>query len=212
MNRDFKKEIVAEEASRAAFKLWVATRIENIHARVSARDVLVRFGTQLKYGSKEEQFSCPFHGQDTKPSARVYEETARGPSAVWCFVCQEYWDAIRLWRKFTEFTGGFTALLREIESEYNIPVPESPMQHYADYQGPDTYALDEVYHLMGICSRRLKSGRKAFDFESFSKVSILLDRLKLQVDEKRLGPAQAKPILEATLDKIGARIRACPED
>lgn len=210
--RDFKKEAIAEETARAAYKLWIKTRIETIRNQVTAHDVLRRHGIDLKYGGRHEQISCPFHGKDTKPSARVYEETARSPSHVWCFVCQEHWDSISLWRKFNAFEGKFTALLRDIEQAYGILVPESPMEHYAQYESEENYELDEVLDLIQICDRRLKKDRVAFDMAGFNKLSVALDRVNYQVQEKKLPLLKAKNVLLSILEKIGAKVRACPAD
>jgi len=211
-DRNFYKEAQAEDAGRAAYRQWIASRIENIHRIVTAHDVLRRNGVDLKYSDRHEQFSCPFHGRDNKPSARVYGETARGPSHVWCFVCQERWDAISLWRKFNNLDGKFTAVLRDIEQVYGIDVPESPLDHYAEYEGvPEDYILSEVRDLLNTCDNRLKNARSAFDFTSFSKLSVALDRVKYQVDEKKLPLDKAKEVLTSILDKVGARVRACPD-
>lgn len=199
------------DAEAVAIKAWIAGRIEAIHRVVSAHDVLQRFGVRLRYGSnREEQISCPFHGKDTKPSARVYPDSAKGPSGVYCYVCLEQWDAIRLWKKFTNFEGGFTSLLREIETAYHIEIPESPRE-YRGKHVEDTSEVDEIYDLMDTCDRRLRNGRIAFDRDSYYRVIVALDRIRHQFDHKQMGIAQAKSLLTVILEKIATRVRACPE-
>lgn len=212
MSRDFAKEVRQEDAAQNAIRQWIGARIAAIHMHVTAHDVLRRNGIDLRYSDKEEQFSCPFHGKDTKPSARVYPETARSHSHVWCFVCQQSWDVLSLWRKFNDFTGKFTALLRDIEQTYGIALPESPFEQLADCEAPEDYALDEVKDLLSICDRRLKSARKAFDMQAFFKLSIALDRIRYQVEERTLATPKAKDVLGTILTKIGERVRQCPAD
>ncbi len=127
--RDFSKEAKQDALTQRFRKAWIAQRVEAIKEHVSAHDVLRRGGVNLGKGdNEEEQFSCPFHGQDRRPSARVYPADANNPSHAWCFVCQERWDAITLWRKFN---GGedrhFTQILSEIERAYGLETPELPL-------------------------------------------------------------------------------------
>lgn len=129
MTRDFRKEVEHDALVHKIRRAWVSQRIEAIKSRVSAHEVLRRGGVDLRKGDdEEEQFSCPFHGQDRRPSARVYPADANNLSHAWCFVCQERWDAITLWRKFN---GGedkhFTQVLAEIERAYGLETPELPL-------------------------------------------------------------------------------------
>jgi DNA primase len=214
--RDFTKEAFQEaeleSEQQQAYKTWIAGRIEAIHRRVSAHEVLRRNGVGLKYGGRVEQFSCPFHGQDNKPSARVYGETERSPSHVWCFVCQKRWDAIGLWQKFTGFEGRFSSLLRDIEQTYGIEIPESPQQYQSEHKVQDTTAMDEVLKLLDICDSRMTKSRPAFEMTGYYKLSVALDRVRYQLDERRIKPVEAKAILHTILEKISAKVRACPED
>lgn len=48
------------------------------------------------------QISCPFHGQDTHPSARVYPDT----NSFRCFTCSKSWNAVTFWAEANDwFTG-----------------------------------------------------------------------------------------------------------
>src|SRR5574343_824433 len=110
MPRDFRREAEQEDSQRKLQRAWIQERVAAIRATVSAYDVLRKFGVKLHHAGENriEQFSCPFHGKDTKPSARIYPAGPTGPSHAWCFVCQERWDAITLWRKFNDPTVPFT--------------------------------------------------------------------------------------------------------
>ncbi len=185
---------------------WMKARIDTIHQRVTAHDILQRHGISLRYTDREEQFSCPFHGTDTKPSARVYVESSRSPSHVWCFVCQERWDCIALWKKFEGFEGTFGRLLRGIERDFGITPPEGPPPEEAEAE--EDLALAELQHLCGICERRLRSAKPLFDMKSYLVLGTILDRLYTRVDERIMTPEKAKETTRLILDKIGAKERA----
>jgi len=209
MNRDYQREAAGEVARTEGMRRWIAARIDQIHANLTAHDVLRRNGVNLKQGAseREEQFSCPFHGKDNKPSARVYPSSARGASHVWCYVCQEKgWDCITLWKKFSGFEGRFTALLAQIERDFGLPTPEAPP---AGVEEPDDTESDELAEMFEICERRLKSAKGAFDMRGYLTVGSVLDKLYSGVENGQVTPQAAKGALQRVLDKIGEKKRSC---
>lgn len=194
-------------ADQEAVWRWMRARIETIHRTVSASDVLRRNGVRLQYGDRREQFSCPFHGRDNKPSARIYPEVPGKPSHVWCFVCQERWDAIALWRKFEghEKDVSFGRVLREIERAYGIVPPEGPPPEEAESE--DVSAFVEVMRLYEVCERRLRAAKPLFDMRGYLILGTILDRLCARVDERKTTPEKAKETIRVVLDKIGAKER-----
>lgn len=214
MARDFSSEARREVEQSDTAKLWVKQRIDMIHRKVTADEVLSRNGISLRYhGQKEEQISCPFHGQDKKPSARFYPESVKGPSHVWCFVCQEKgWDCIGLWKRFTSFEGRFTGLLRDIERNYGITPPEPP--RFGSYEADEVHdeASEEVQKFFGICERRLLGSKRCFEMRSYLTIGSALDRLAYGLNEGSVTPTKALTILQVILAKIGEKVRACPDD
>jgi len=181
-------------------KDWVRQRVVNIHEKVAAYDVLTRFGVSLRYGSREEQFSCPFHGKDTKPSARYYPESGTKHSHAWCFVCQESWDAIKLWRKFNDDTIPFTVSLAQIEKAYGIETPD--LQRTQQEAQKD----EELEQLFSACESRLVANKQCFAPKGYLTLCVLLDRLYEALEAKESGTA-IKLKLRAILDKIGDKCR-----
>jgi DNA primase len=55
----------------------------------------------VSYATKEKpcQIKCAFHGEDRRPSARVYPDT----NSVRCFYCNKSWDVITFWAEMNQF-------------------------------------------------------------------------------------------------------------
>lgn len=214
MSRDFEGEARREIERNGAALQWIKDRVVVLHDRVSTYDVLTRYGIKLRAGgNRDEQFSCPFHGKDNKPSARFYPSSNNSPSHVWCYVCQERWDCITLWKKFAGFEGKFGGLLREIEMAYGITPPEAPS--IAREEVVDEMA-EEVQRLFTAADHRLRNARRSFkkldDMYGFLTLGSVLDRLRHEVIAGSLPLVRAKEVLRRVLDKIGEKERACPVD
>lgn len=196
-----------------ARKLWYRQRVEAINARVSAFDVLRANGVSLTQASDdaEEQFSCPFHGADAKPSARIYPAGDRS-SHVWCFVCQEKnWDAIGLWRKFNNLKT-FGQALSSIERAYGLKTPETPR---GGFEGIGQTETEDVFKRMYlVCEVRLLNSKRAYresdDLRGYLTAGSVLDRTKHKVDTRQWNSERGAAVLRMLLDKIQAKVSACP--
>jgi hypothetical protein len=203
--RNFQQEAFAEQERDSAIRQWMKERVTNIHGQVSAADVLIYHGVTLHKGGAEEQISCPFHGEDRKPSARYYPPKGGGLSGVWCFVCREPWDAISLWKKFSGETK-FSEILFHIEKAFGIVPPESSIPHTIEEEYNPLQ--DEVEGLFEACENRLREERNKFDINTHLKLGSILDRLHYAF-ENGLEPLVAiKSHLEHVLLKIGEKVRA----
>jgi hypothetical protein len=69
--------------------------IERINEEVSIYDLFDQSDPPVKYLTKAKpcQISCPFHGNDTHPSARVYPDT----NSLRCFYCSKSWRPVTFW-------------------------------------------------------------------------------------------------------------------
>ncbi len=208
MARDFGREARDQVERQEASRLWVRARTDAVLKFVTAHDVLRRNGIKLKQSGadREEQFSCPFHGRDNTPSARVYPETVRGPSHVWCFVCHTRWDVIGLWKKFSGADPKFTRVLAEIERAFGIIPPEAPPIDYDVGEDPE---IAEIILLFDVCERRLLSAKRAFDMKAYLTIGSVLDRLRNQFEEQTATYNTLKDTLQKVLDKIGEKERSC---
>lgn len=205
---------ILDQARQEALKRWIAQRVAAVSRVVSAGDVLQRNGVQLRYGGdREEQISCPFHGRDQKPSARLYPEGADRRSHVWCFVCQESWDCIGLWRKFGSFEK-FGAALRDMERSFGILPPESPFEIDEEKAQASEKESErqEVFRLIDSCERVLIHHKRNFDMIGFLRVGSVLDKLRYQIQTSKVSTSRATEVLRAISARIVDKARQCPED
>lgn len=201
-----------------AQKEWFRRRVEAIHDKVTAFDVLRHNGIDLRQINDDspEQISCPFHGADTKPSARVYPEEGDSRSHVWCYVCQETgWDAIGLWRKFNGDCT-FSAALTGIEKVFGLETPEVPrgFDDTPTKKAPEDAGLEAYKQLYLSCERRLLSCRGTYqkldDMYGYLAAGSVLDKVRARVDSGVWDSSRGVRVLESLLDRIREKVAACP--
>lgn len=208
---NYRDEAQRDHDREKIWRDWMTARVEAIHQRISASDVLSRYGVKLRYsGGRPEQMFCPFHGNSRTPAARYHPRDPRSPDHVWCFVCNERWDCIALFRKFENLTGDkFSVALRALERAYGIVLPETPP--VLDDE-PDDHERQEIDEMLVICEQSLKQYRKAFDMKAYFTVGSILDRLRWQFENGKVLAPTARTTLRKVLDKIKAKAIACPAD
>jgi hypothetical protein len=169
-------------------------RIDAIHSAVSVRDLLQAHGVKFKYSSdRRENFSCPFHGRDAKPSVTYFPSTDDRPAHAWCYVCREQWDAISLYKKLNGFEGGFGKLLFTIEREYGLETPKQVSRDHPTFRRQKAGPHD---HLFEIAERRMKSAVGAIRLDDWARLSVVLDRIY------DLPPKDQGPLLKSFLEKL----------
>lgn len=204
--KKFKQEAYRELVRNSFTQQWINERVANIHKHVTAADVLSRHGVELRRnGSHEEQLSCPFHGDDKKPSARYYPESASGHSSVWCFVCREQWDALTLWKKFNG-EEKFSALLSHVERAFGITPPEYQGATIEEEEEYDPLE-HEVEILFQTCESRLKEERNKMDMPTHLRIGSILDQLRYQINNKTTSLEDGKNHLNQILSKIREKTR-----
>lgn len=214
MASKYEQEAQQESANQRILREWIQQRIALIHEKISIYDVLRKNGIVLEYEDRPTQFSCPFHGQDKKPSARAYPDSGSGPSHAWCFVCQERWDVISIWRKFTGSEKKFTRILTEIEQSFALDQPAFPDGIKLLTQEVETQVEDdfEQFNKLGAaCERRLVDAKHAYDLKAYTSAASLLERVTTRVTDRRMSKQEGEQRLRTLLDNIGKRVRACPD-
>jgi len=189
------------DSYESRFHDWYKLRAANIRSNVSAADVLSRNGVTLRrHGTVSEQISCPFHGKDSRPSAKYFPEEGDSKSHVWCFVCHENWDTISLWKKFTG-TERFSDILRQIERDFGLTVPEAPLARPDQDKHEDPLALD-VQRMLDSCERLLRDHRESFEMLRHLKLGSLLDRTRHHLERGQISLETAKQRLDQIAERI----------
>jgi hypothetical protein len=196
----------AGEARRAsAYRDWYKLRVENIREHVSAADVLTRHGVTLhRNGQQPEQMSCPFHGKDDHPSAKYFPDEGSSHSHVWCFVCHENWDVIKLWKKFTG-TERFTEILHQIERAFGLTRPEPPITTLREDEAPRDPLAEESRVLFNLCESRLREFRDVFEMMPHLKLGALVDHTRFYLEHGQISHATAIERLTVILTRIAER-------
>jgi len=207
MNR-YEDEARREIEHKETFRRWVQSRVETVHDRISASDVLSRYHVKLRYGGqRQEQMFCPFHGNKRTPAATYHPKEARSHDAVWCYVCNERWDCIALFRKFENLgsEAKFTAVLHRLERAYGIIPPEAPP--VLDDE-PDDTERQEIDEAFATADRMLRNAQKAFECRGYLTLGSALDRLSWQYENGRLQAPTVLERLRMVREKIVAKERA----
>jgi len=192
-------------------KEWYRQRVEAIHNVVTAYDVLRQNGIDISQAADDraEQISCPFHGADKKPSARVYPDEGDSKSHVWCYVCQEPgWDAIGLWRKFNNDMA-FGPALKSIETAYGLDTPDPPKEIKTVEVTKEDEDLERFKKYYIACEDRLKGRKTVYknlgDMTGYLTAGAVLDKVFFRVKWKKMTTDRAITVLQQLLDKIRER-------
>ena len=207
---EIQKAIRGAERKSAIYE-WMKQRSQAVRDNISARDVLRHFGVSLKFAGEahEEQISCPFHGKDNKPSARVYPSGPRSSSHVWCFTCQKNWDVFGLWRNFMGHGEEikFSTVIFELEKAFGILPPEAPDLLEPKDTAP-TEAERDLERLFEVCENRLREAKPKYECEKFFLAGQLLDKWRYRFDNRTLPVAELDKLLRSFIERVGERIRA----
>jgi hypothetical protein len=204
------REAFQESEKSEVLSTWFRNRMDALRESVSAHDVLRYFHVSLHYegSGHQEQISCPFHGNDRRPSARVYPQEGTSSSGLYCYVCRKRWDIVGLWKEFSgDPTMRFTYAISGLESAFGIIVPDAPsFEDLERDNGPSQRAL-EVAEVVNVCERRLRQGKSSFEMAAFFTIGRLLDQLHYAMNKGSLDLDEIERRARLLLDKIGEKIR-----
>jgi hypothetical protein len=119
-------------------------RADRIRETIPIQRVLADYGYAVEAGyDGEQQFSCDLHGdgQDGKPSARVYPDSA----SWYCFACDHTRDAVETVREKEGIE--FWPALQVLEKRYNLPRlawDDEDQENYDERKRREIKAVDEV--------------------------------------------------------------------
>ena len=188
-------------------------RAERIHDQVPIVQVLADYGYSVHSdgGSREQQFSCDLHGdgRDTKPSARVYPDSA----SFYCFACGESRDAISLVREKEGVSFG--AALKVLESRYGLPA--LPWEDGDAWESTEKQVEGALEHTQSVdeCRQRVErfllglTKEKSLGMEKSASLWEAFDKIAYLHEKDSLESPQAivlfMKILRSAKDSLGVR-------
>lgn len=156
--------------------------LEKINAEVSIYDLFDSSDPPVSYLTKNKpcQISCPFHGKDTHPSARVYPDS----NSFRCFYCSKSWTPVTFWAESNKyFTDSgkldISRAISDLEVRYNISSTTFDWQKkfYAikkSSEAPKTFEVSERRALLDYYSWSVVSLIRKLPSDSRGEVAALV--------------------------------------
>lgn len=123
--------------------------------------VLLDYNVKFTYDPTqvdEVQFQCPFHGEDRKPSARLYRIT----KSCYCWFCKKRWDTISFIMDKERL--GFIEALKFIINRYKIDTSSIPDEPDIRVKKPEV-SIQEVE--LKRSENNIRDLRKKISFEKY---------------------------------------------
>jgi len=146
----------------------------------------------------EEQFSCFFHGQDNKKSARYYKDT----DTAYCWVCKERWDCISYICKRDGFS--FSGALQWLLKTYSIRIddlPEATEEHVKKLETITIKRVTKKEILIERLYQAIISLRDDLSLKNYSKFVYMYMVLKYVVPDEKFE-AQYTKVKEGILNLL----------
>jgi len=129
-------------------------RVKNIKDQVSLRSLIDFFKIECQSEGSVTQVHCPFHGNDTHASARIYET-----NTMYCWKCNKVWDVISFINDIKNFND-FNKSCQFLEELFGISKPDAKV------------AYEQKETLKDFLDQHFKNTKKEKNFEDvFSKIS-----------------------------------------
>jgi DNA primase len=189
-------------------------RADRIREEIPIQQVLSDYGYRIEAGyDGEQQFSCDLHGdgQDNKPSARVYPDSA----SWYCFACDRTRDSIQTVREKEGMD--FWPAVKALEGRYGLPTlpweddDEAPRARPPSAEQAVQTALQtnkSYEEVRKRVERLLENTTKDRDLPMRTTLSLweALDKTDYLVRKERLPEAKAKGVLlhlhQRVMDKL----------
>jgi hypothetical protein len=129
--------------------MTIREKLQSVKASVSMVDLLKLHGISVS-SVADTQISCPFHGADIHPSARVFPAT----NTIFCWTCHQMWDVVAAEMQFsgTEFNEAveflalkFNVSVASHSAELNKFYSQVAKYQYGDLKQAQTQSLDLAY-------------------------------------------------------------------
>lgn len=149
-------------------------RILNIKDRINMTDLLSRLDLLPYSGAAEEfQMRCPFHGQDSKPSARIYRN-----ALFKCFACGVAYDIVSFYSEFKKV--GLKDACYLLEKEFGV---EWDHTESGPNVSPKSRSVEnptarqvKIEDLVRITEKQIMERKHELGLEKYAKALYVLDR------------------------------------
>lgn len=125
--------------------------------------------------TNEVQFRCPFHGEDNKPSARLYRET----QSAFCWVCRKRWDIISFVMEKENINFG--GALRYLIKKYNIDIssiPDGPSVEPVKYN-----SVPVIKQIMSNVDMKINELKYKIPFEKYNILCAVYDNIAFKISK-----------------------------
>lgn len=167
-----------------------------IQDTVRLLELLIEDGFTSLNHEVEQQISCPFHGSDSKPSARYYPES----NSMYCFTCKKSWDVISyvMDKKASSYRSSIELLI----SKFNLSVDHLSDANQGYKSNPNRYKrerdenskVDKRKLLLLKVEDRVKEMRDYVDPDTFGKVLFVMSHMRKTDDHKSFTKLAGKVI------------------
>ena len=142
----------------------------------------------------ETQFKCPFHGNDNKPSARLYRKT----QTCWCWVCQKKWDLISFISdmEHLNFVNSVNFLIKKYKVDTSSVSDNLELTLETAAEKP----VSDLNVLLILLKRKIRSLRGKIEFEKYKMMCVALYMIFLEKSEEKALDKAKK--FELKLEKI----------
>lgn len=152
--------------------------IKLINEKVKLGEILRQEGI-ITYQLNEEQYSCKFHGNDIKKSARYYKDT----DTAYCWVCKEIWDTFSYIKKKKGLS--FSETIKYFIDTYklNISILNKKDISLPDYK--KNFSINNKKIKIEKLKATIKDLKNKIDWDRYIKVVYLYMLLKYAVSEDK---------------------------
>ena len=136
---------------------------ELINSKIKLADIMVSYNVEFQYDPRlasEVQCKCPFHGRDTKPSARLYN----GTNTFFCWVCRKTWDVVSFIQEKENFY--YKQAIFYILNRFRIDTSSIPDTPQLDFREETIVQEDKRVSFHNIYTNILNL-RKKIPFEKY---------------------------------------------
>lgn len=150
------------------------SRILNIKSKVHMTDLLSRLNLLPHTGASEEfQMRCPFHGQDSKPSSRVYRN-----ELFKCFACGVAYDVVDFFAEYKRIGKKDACYL--LEKEFGVEwdgVDREPQINNVHRPALNPMSREiPLADLVRITEKQIIERKRDLGLQKYAKALYVLDR------------------------------------